>query len=58
MSQPIRRVLSQHAIAGIVLVTVIHLRRLLPAACSDLPAYSGEQPSNAYCLVLLQVGFT
>ena len=36
----------------------IHLRRTLPHASSNLPRYSGEQPSNASCLVLLQVGFT
>ena len=36
----------------------IHLRRTLPHASSNLPRYSGEQPSNASCLVLLRVGFT
>ena len=36
----------------------IHLRRTLPYASSNLPGCSGEQPSNASCLVLLRVGFT
>ncbi len=36
----------------------IHLRRTLPHASSNLPRCSGEQPSNASCLVLLRVGFT
>ena len=55
MSWPIRRVLS---LAPGARVAAIHLRRTLPHASSDLPGYSGEQPSSASCLVLLRVGFT
>ena len=57
MSRPVRRVLSLRAVAP-AQVAAIHLRRTLPHASSDLPGSSGEQPSNAPCLVLLQVGFT
>ena len=39
-------------------LATIHLRAPSPTRSSDLPACSGEQPSNARCLVLLQVGFT
>lgn len=54
MSRPVRRVLSRHPR---VPVAAIHLGRTLPHASSGLPESSGEQPSNASCLALLQVGF-
>ncbi len=57
MSRPVRRVLCLRAVAP-AQVAAIHLRRTLPHASSDLPGSSGEQPSNAPCLALLQVGFT
>lgn len=57
MSRPVRRVLCLCAVAP-AQVAAIHLRRTLPHASSGLPGSSGEQPSNAPCLALLQVGFT
>jgi hypothetical protein len=57
MSRPVRRVLSLSAVTR-AQVAAIHLRRTLPHASSGLPGSSGEQPSNAPCLALLQVGFT
>src|SRR5689334_21278223 len=57
MSRSVRRVLCPSAVAH-ARVAAIHLGVPLPARSSDLPARSGGQPSNACCLVLLQVGFT
>ena len=56
MSRSVRRVLSPLAVAR-DRVAAIHLDVPLPARSSDLPARSGGPPSNACCLVLLQVGF-
>src|SRR6185312_6978067 len=57
MSRSVRRVLSPDAVAR-GREAAIHLDVPLPARSSDLPARSGGPPSNACCLVLLQVGFT
>ena len=57
MSRPVRRVLSPRAVSP-ARVAAIPLGRTLPHASSGLPGSSGEQPSNAPCLTLLQVGFT
>src|SRR5450759_1023182 len=56
MSWPIRRVLCCGRV-DYASAAVIHLRRTLPHASSDLPGSAGGPPSNAPCLVLLRVGF-
>ncbi len=56
MSRSIRRVLFRATVTSDT-VTVIHLREPLLTRSSALPAGSGEPPSNACCLSLLQVGF-
>ena len=48
-SRPVSRVLSR---------TAIHLRRLSPGACSDLPGSRTGRTLTLPYLVLLQVGFT
>ena len=55
-SRPVRRVLLPPAVTGAAVAT-IHLGPPLPAGSRDLPAGSGEQPSNACCTVLLRTGF-
>src|SRR5579875_904605 len=57
MSRPVSRILYGAA-ASDGRVATIHLGPPLPVASSDLPACSGGPPSNARCLILLQVGFT
>jgi len=48
-SRPVSRVLSR---------TVIHLRRMSPYACSDLPGSRADHTLTLPYLVLLRVGFT
>ena len=55
-SRPVRRVLLPPAVTGAA-VAAIHLGPPLPVGSRDLPAGSGEQPSNACCTVLLRTGF-